>query len=124
MQKTSKSLITFLLLSFCTITIGQNNYKGEIVNLNNETLPVEIILDASPSNVNRLIKLEDKITVIQNGTKVEYLPKDLKTFKIELEKDTITFESVKEVVFAQVLYSNKIKLYKLLKQIRLQIQIS
>lgn len=117
MYKTLKSLLTFLLLSFYTITIGQTKYKGEIVNLNNETLPVEIILNASSFNVNRLIELEDKITVIQNGTKAEYLPKDLKTFKIELEKETITFESVEESVFAQVLYSNKIKLYKLLKRI-------
>ncbi|MFB9078908.1 hypothetical protein ACFFLS_10585 [Flavobacterium procerum] len=116
MQKTFKSQITFLLLSFCTLTIGQN-YKGEIVNIKNETLPVEIILDASSFNVNRLIKLQDKITVIQNGTKLEYLPKDLKTFKIELEKETITFESVDEAIFAQGLYSNKVKLYKILKQI-------
>ena len=56
MQKTFKPLITFLLLSFCTITIGQTNYKGEIVNLNNETLSVEIILNASSFNVNRLIE--------------------------------------------------------------------
>ena len=116
MQKTIKSILTFLFLSFCTITIGQN-YKGEIVNVKNKTFPVQIILNASSFNVNRLIGLQDKITVIQNGGKLEYLPQDLKTFKIELEKETITFESVDETIFAQALYSNKVKLYKLLKKI-------
>ena len=96
-------------------TIGQN-YKGEMVNVKNETFPVQIILNASSFNVNRLIGLQDKITVIQNGGKLEYLPQDLKTFKIELEKETITFESVDETIFAQALYSNKVKLYKLLKK--------
>lgn len=45
------------------------------------------------------------------------MPKDLKSFKIRLEKEIIPFESVDETAFAQILYSNKIKLYKVLNKI-------
>jgi hypothetical protein len=116
MKKTIKLVLTLLTISFYSITFGQS-YKGEIVNLNNETLAVEIILDASSFNVNRLINLQDKITVIQDGTEVNYSPKNLKSFKIVLEKETVSFESVDELIFAQTLYSNRIHLYKILRQI-------
>ncbi|WP_343697609.1 hypothetical protein [Flavobacterium sp.] len=111
----TKTIISFLLLIFCNITFGQK-YFGQIVTPKNDTLSVEIKFDAS-FNVNRLIGLQDKITVIENGVTKTYLPKDLKSFKIRLEKEIIPFESVDETTFAQILYSNKIKLYKVLNKI-------
>jgi len=112
----SKIITSFLLLIFCNITFGQK-YFGQIVTAKNDTLNVEIKLDASSFNVNRLIYLQDKITVIENGATKTYLPKDLKSFKIRLEKEIVPFESVDETTFAQILYSNKIKLYKVLNKI-------
>lgn len=112
----SKIITSFLLLIFCNITFSQK-YFGQIVTAKNDTLNVEIKLDASSFNVNRLIYLQDKITVIENGATKTYLPKDLKSFKIRLEKEIVPFESVDETTFAQILYSNKIKLYKVLNKI-------
>ncbi|WP_343617702.1 hypothetical protein [Flavobacterium sp.] len=111
-----KTIILFFLLTFCNTSFSQK-YFGQIVTTKNDTLSVEIKLDASSFNVNRLIYLQDKISVIENGVTKTYLPKDLKSFKIKLEKEVVPFESVDESSFAQILYSNKIKLYKVLNKI-------
>ncbi|CAM2765220.1 hypothetical protein SAMN05444143_103229 [Flavobacterium succinicans] len=116
MKNLTKKITTLFALSIFTISTAQN-YKGEIVDLENKTSTVEIVFNASSFNVNRLINLQEKITVVQNGTQVTYSPKNLKGFTIELEKETVKFESVDESIFAQTLYSNRIKLYKILRQI-------
>ncbi|MEO6175045.1 MAG: hypothetical protein ABIP27_07830 [Flavobacterium circumlabens] len=115
-MRITKIILSFLLLVFCNISFAQK-YFGQIVTIKNDTLSVEIKLDASSFNVNKLMYLQDKISVIQNGVTSTYLPKDLKSFKIRLEKEVASFESVDELSFAQILYSNKIKLYKVLNKI-------
>ncbi|KRD10078.1 hypothetical protein ASE21_10165 [Flavobacterium sp. Root901] len=111
----TKIIIPFFLLIFCNISFGQK-YFGQIVTPKNDTLTVEVKLEGF-FNVNRLINLQEKISVVENGVTKIYLPKDLKSFKIKLEKEIIPFESVDNKAFAQILYSNKIKLYKILNQI-------
>ena len=116
MKNLTKKITALLTLTICSISTGQN-YTGEIVDLENKTSNVDIVLNASLFNVNRLINLQDKITVIQNGKEIIYSPKNLKSFKIQLEKETVNFESVDETIFAQTLYSNRVKLFKILRQI-------
>ena len=116
-MKSTKIITTLFFLALYNISFGQK-YYGQIITPKNDTLNVEIKLDASSFNVNRLIYLQDKISVVKkDGVTLTYLPKDLKSFKIKLEKETVFFESVDESSFAQILYSNKIKLYKILNKI-------
>ncbi|WP_125719683.1 hypothetical protein [Flavobacterium ustbae] len=111
-----KITLTFFLFSIYTTSSAQE-YFSQIVTVKNDTLDVKIKIDASSSNVNRLLYVQDKISVIHNGVTSTYFPKDLKSFKIKLEKETVNFESVDDLSFAQVLYSNKVKLYKVLNKI-------
>lgn len=63
-MKSTKIIITLFLLALYNISFGQK-YYGQIITQKNDTLNVEIKLDASSFNVNRLIYLQDKISVVQ-----------------------------------------------------------
>lgn len=112
-----KKIIPLLItLSFSCISFAQT-YYGQIINMKNDTLNVQIKVPGSSLNVSRLIKVQDKITIIQNGSEQDYLPKDLKSFRVKLEKETVTFDNFDDIIFVQRLYVNKVKLYKYLKKI-------
>jgi hypothetical protein len=110
-----KNICLCLTLIFCSTTFGQTFY-GQIVTLQNDTLNVQIKTKEFGANVNRLISLQEKIKVIYKGSISEYLPKDIKSFKINIDIENFTFDNVDDNFFAQRLYAGKVKLYKFLKK--------
>lgn len=61
---------------------------------------------------NKILSLQEKITVIENGTSKDYYPKDLKSFKIKMEdKKAVTYDNINDSIFGERWYSKKVKLY-------------
>jgi hypothetical protein len=112
-----KKINAILMLFFSSISFGQT-YSGEIVNNQNDTIKkVEIIINKSTVfNYNRIISLQEKIKVIQNNVETEYLPKDLKSFRIYLDKKIYIFDNVDNLFFAERMYVGKVSLHKLIRK--------
>ncbi|WP_264564644.1 hypothetical protein [Flavobacterium sp. N3904] len=106
--------ILFLQFSLCF----SQNYSGQITTNENDSLNVQILIkgDMIFKN-NKILSIQEKITVVNNGASKDYYPKDLKSFKIKMENDKIiTYDNIDNNIFAERYYSNKVKLYyKLVK---------
>jgi hypothetical protein len=112
-----KKLLLFLFLFWANHSHAQT-FFGQIVTNENDTTNVQIsTIRNFDFNVNRLFSLQDSIKVIHNGVAKNYLPKDLKSFKINIDKEVFTFDNCNNMIFAQRLYSGKVKLHKLLRKI-------
>jgi hypothetical protein len=109
-----KTIFTAIILFCFGICCGQAFYPGQIVTKNNDTINVRVSIDASPFDVDKLIKVQDKVTVVENGAVKDYFPGDIKGFRIRLEKKLVTFDDINGEIFAQRLYTNKVQLYKTL----------
>lgn len=108
------STIFFLQFSLCF----SQTYYGQITTNENDSLSVQILIkgDMIFKN-NKILSIQEKITVLNNGVSTDYYPKDLKSFKIKMENNKIiTYDNVDNTIFAERYYSNKVKLYyKLVK---------
>jgi len=108
------STILFLQFSLCF----SQTYYGQITTNENDSLSVQILIkgDMIFKN-NKILSIQEKITVLNNGVSKDYYPKDLKSFKIKMENNKIiTYDNVDNNIFAERYYSNKVKLYyKLVK---------
>lgn len=104
-------IFSFFLLwgSFCF----SQTYYGQIVNTQNDTLTVQILIKGNMMfKNNKILSLQEKITVLENGNTKDYYPKDLKSFKIKMEnKKVITYDNINDSIFGERWYSNKVKLY-------------
>ncbi|KAF2517699.1 hypothetical protein [Flavobacterium foetidum] len=102
---------SFLLL--CTSFCFSQTYYGQIVTNQNDTLSVQILIKGNMIfKNNKILSLQEKITVIKDGTSKEYFPKDLKSFKIKMEnKKVVTYDNINDSIFGERWYSNKVKLY-------------
>lgn len=63
---------------------------------------------------NKILSIQDKITVLNKGVVKDYFPEDLKSFRIRMNKKIVNYESVENKFFAERLYSNKVKLFSIL----------
>lgn len=102
-----------LQLSICF----SQTYYGQIINNNNDTISVQILIkgDMLFKN-NKILSIQEKITVIDRGVSKDYYPADLKSFKIKMDKEIKIYDNIDNSVFAERFYSNKLKLYyKLIK---------
>ena len=108
------STIFFLQFSLCF----SQTYYGQITTKENESLSVQILIKGNMIfKNNKILSIQEKITVLNNGVSKDYYPKDLKSFKIKMENNKIiTYDNVDNNIFAERYYSNKVKLYyKLVK---------
>lgn len=104
-------LILFLIIN-STISFSQT-YDAQIVNNNNDTINTKILIkgDMIFKN-NKILSIQEKITVLSGNSQKDYYPKDIKSFRIRLDgKKSQTYDNVDNLLFAERLYSNKIKLY-------------
>ncbi|MFV8325114.1 hypothetical protein [Flavobacterium sp. ZS1P14] len=108
------STLFLLQLSLCF----SQTYNGQITTKENDSLSVQILIkgDMIFKN-NKILSIQEKITVSKNGVSKDYYPKDLKSFKIKMDDDKVTiYDSVDDNLFAERYYANKVKLYyKLVK---------
>jgi len=108
------STLLFLQLSLCF----SQTYYGQITTNENDSLNVQILIKGNMIfKNNKILSIQEKITVLNNGVTKDYYPKDLKSFKIRMEDNKVTtYDNVDNNIFAERYYSNKVKLYyKLVK---------
>jgi hypothetical protein len=112
-----KLLLSTFLFFQLSMSFSQT-YYGQITTKENDSLSVQILIkgDMIFKN-NKILSIQEKITVINNGVSKDYYPKDLKSFKIRFDDDKVTtYDNVNDNTFAERYYSNKVKLYyKLVK---------
>jgi hypothetical protein len=101
--------ILFLQFSFCF----SQTYYGQITTNENDSLSVQILIKGNMIFKNsKILSIQEKITVLNNGVSKDYYPKDLKSFKIKMEDNKVkTYDNVDNKIFAERYYSNKVKLY-------------
>ncbi|OMQ13559.1 hypothetical protein [[Flexibacter] sp. ATCC 35103] len=107
------SIALMLQISICF----SQTYYGQIINNKNDTISVQILIKGNTIfKNNKILSIQEKITVIENGISKDYYPADLKSFKINMNKEVKTYDSIDNSTFAERFYSNKLKLYyKLVK---------
>lgn len=108
------SIFLMLQLSLCF----SQTYYGQIVDNQNDTISVQILIKGNMIfKNNKILSIQEKITVINKGVSKDYYPSDLKSFKIKIDSDIKTYDNVDNTIFAERFYSNKVKLhYKLVKE--------
>lgn len=107
------SIAFILQLSICF----SQTYYGQIINNENDTINVQILIKGNMIfKNNKILSIQEKITVIDKGVSKDYYPADLKSFKINMDKEIKIYDNIDNSTFAERLYSNKLKLYyKLVK---------
>lgn len=106
-----KQLLVFLFIIHSSFTFSQT-YYGQIINKENDTLSVQILIKGNIFMNNKILSIQEKITVLNNGISKDYYPKDLKSFQIRMEdKKSKIYDNINDSIFAERLYSNKAKLY-------------
>lgn len=113
----SKKVILIVTILMCFSSFGQT-YYGELITIQNDTIKnIQIKIKGSTVfDHNRILTLQEKVKVIQNKTETEYFPKDLKSFRLNLDGKMYVFDSVDGSFFAQRLYVGRIKLYKFIRK--------
>jgi hypothetical protein len=109
-------LSTLFLLQFSLVF--SQTYYGQIITKENDSLYVQILIKGNMIfKNNKILSIQEKITVLDNGVTKDYYPKDLKSFRIKMDNYKITtYDNVDDNIFAERYYSNKVKLYyKLVK---------
>ncbi|MBP1224999.1 hypothetical protein [Flavobacterium sp. 1355] len=102
------SIFLMLQLSICF----SQTYYGQIVNKENDSTNVQILIKGNMIfKNNKILSIQEKITVIDKGVSKDYYPADLKSFKINMGKEIKTYDNVDNTIFAERFYSNKLKLY-------------
>lgn len=112
MRKLSFVLFIFLL-SFKSFA---QKVGIQIITKNNDTLK-EYKIKANYSSENLMVlDLENKLQVYDaNDKKKEFLPTEVKSFKFMNSDKQVEFVSIEEKVFGLLMYSNKLKLFKVIK---------
>lgn len=106
-----KQLLVFLSIIYSSFAFSQT-YYGQIINKENDTLSVQILIKGNAFMNNKILSIQEKITVLNNGISKDYYPKDLKSFLIRMEdKKSKIYDNINDSIFAERLYSNKAKLY-------------
>jgi hypothetical protein len=110
-----RNLFILFVILFPLLSIGQN-VNIEIVTKENDTLK-EYKTKGNYSFENTMVlKLEDKLTVYDaQGKKKEYLPADIKSFNFINNGKRVEFINIEDKVFGLLMYSNKLKLLKVIK---------
>ena len=105
----------FFLFLFSFFHSFSQTYLGQIINKKNDTIDVQIVIKGNMIfKNNKILSIQDKITVLNKGVVKDYFPEDLKSFRIRMNKKIVNYESVENKFFAERLYSNKVKLFSIL----------
>ncbi|WP_035671762.1 hypothetical protein [Flavobacterium sp. 83] len=105
-----------LFLFFLVFKISSQNVQVDIITKQNDTIK-EFRLKKDYSFENSMVlDLEKKLVVVNvKGEKKEFLPNELKSFSFTRENKRVEFINIDDNVFGLVMYSNKLKLLKVIK---------
>lgn len=110
-----KKIVILSVFSFFSFTGFAQDTFAKLVTTANDTLNVKI-------KANQIFKsefifaIQEKIVVLNNdGTKTEYYPHQIKSFKVRYGDKMMEYESVDNKVFAELMYSNRLKLLRFIK---------
>ena len=111
-----KKIILILWVMLSITQANAQNVFGKIVTTQNDTLKVKVITNKT-SKIGFAQSIQTKIVVIgEDNLKKEYTPSEIKSIQVKLNNELIEFESVDDILFAELMYNNKLKLLKFIKK--------
>ena len=111
-----KKIILILCVMLSITQANAQNVFGKIVTTQNDTLKVKVITNKT-SKIGFAQSIQTKIVVIgEDNLKKEYTPSEIKSIQVKLNNELIEFESVDDILFAELMYNNKLKLLKFIKK--------
>ena len=111
-----KKIILILCVMLSITQANAQNVFGKIVTTQNDTLNVKVITNKT-SKIGFAQSIQTKIVVIgEDNLKKEYTPSEIKSIQVKLNNELIEFESVDDILFAELMYNNKLKLLKFIKK--------
>lgn len=113
MNSKIQKLLFVVFFSLNSIVCISQIYNGQMITKANDTLYVQIFIKGDMLfKTNKVLSIQEKIIVMDNGSSKNYFPKDLKSFNIQFDDDKpVTYDSVDDNIFAERFYSNKVKLF-------------
>lgn len=112
-KKMKISILIFILFVFNTSFSQIKNV--EIVTKKNDTIKNVELKMGYISKINLEVLLQEKIVYInETGVKIKLLPIDVNSFSFTFEDEILRFENIQDRGFALEMYSNKLKLFKLI----------
>jgi hypothetical protein len=111
-----KKVLCVLLIIFLAIQSRSQNVKIEIITKQNDTLR-EYKLKRSYDFENLMVlDLQQKLVVYDDKKqKKEFLPNEIKSFNFINNGTLVEFVNLKDELFGLIMYSNKLKLLKVIK---------
>ena len=111
-----KKIILILCVMLSITQANAQNVFGKIVTTQNDTLKVKVITNKT-SKIGFAQSIQTKIVVIgEDNLKKEYTPSEIKSIQVKLNNELIEFERVDDILFAELMYNNKLKLLKFIKK--------
>ncbi len=111
----NKLLIALLFI------IGINTSFSQISDLviitkENDTLKNVYLRNGSPNKIQCNLRIQEKLVISNgDGNEKELLPSDVTSFSLRFKGELLNYESVEGKGFAQIMYSNKLKLFRFIK---------
>jgi hypothetical protein len=111
-----KNLYCTLTLFFISMIAFSQEVKLQIITKQNDTIK-DYGISKSYSNSNTMVyELEGKLVVYNdNGDKKEFNPSEIKSFSFINNDKLVEFINIEDKVLGLIMYSNKLKLVKVIK---------
>lgn len=110
-----KLYYTFFLF-FLVFKISSQNVKVDIITKQNDTIKEFRLKNEYSFGNSMVLDIEKKLVVVnEKGEKKEFLPNEVKSFSFTLEDKRVEFVNIEDNVFGLLMYSNKLKLFKIIK---------
>jgi len=109
LMKKAFTLILFLLIN----NVFAQVRGAEIVTKQGDTLKNVTLKMSQFSRITLIRQLQESIVYIDNsGNKIKLLPSDVKAFRVNYSGEIMKFENIEDRGFAHEMYSNKVKLFR------------
>lgn len=107
-------LTLFIILFGCSNSFSQINNVA-IVTKKNDTIKNVKLKMGHITKTNLEVLLQAKITYLDHeGSKITLVPADVNSFSYTYNDEVFQFENIQDKGFALLMYSNKLKLFKLI----------
>lgn len=107
--------LTFVLVIFAFCKCFSQIENVEIITKKNDTIKSAKLKMGHISKTNLEVLLQEKIVYLdKDGAKIKLLPTDVNSFSFTYDNELLRFENIQDRGFALEMYSNKLKLFKLI----------
>lgn len=111
-----KKTLCVLLVIFLTIQSKGQNVKVEIITKQNDTLKEYYLKRSYDFENSMVLHLQQKLVVYnEKREKIEFLPNQIQSFSFINNGTLAEFVNLRDELFGLIMYSNKLKLLKIIK---------